>query len=165
MLFIVGLQVETPSEHSVSKTLAPKASDDGSLSCSTVCANLGSQPMATFQVFQRNAASFVCSEYRRRPGISVTALLQQLQWPSLADRRLIARLTLFYIAHTGKINIPLCNIMDRSDSRTRGAKNNYKLISTKTTAFGQSFFPKTLKEWNKLDNETKESSTTNHSTV
>ena len=74
---------------------------------------------------QRNAARFVCNEYRRGPGISVTALLQQLQWPSLADRRLIARLTLFYNAHTGKINIPLCNIVDRSDSRTRGAKNNY----------------------------------------
>ena len=45
---------------------------------------------------QRNAGRFVCSEYRSgRPGISVTALLQQIQWPSLADRRLIARLTLF----------------------------------------------------------------------
>ena len=92
---------------------------------------------------QRNAARFVCSEYRRGPEISVTALLQQLQWPSLADRRLIARLTLFYNVHTGKINIPLCTIMDRSDSRTRGAKNNYKYISTKNPTFGQSFFPKT----------------------
>ena len=109
---------------------------------------------------QRNAARFVCNEYRRGPVISVTALLQQLQWPSLADRRLIARLTLFYNAHTGKINIPLCNLLDRSDSRTRGANNNYKYISTKNTAFGQSFFPKTLKDWNKLNNETKESSTT-----
>ena len=68
---------------------------------------------------QRNAARFVCSEYRRGPGISVTALLQQLQWPSLADGRLIARLTLFYNSHTGKINIPLCNIVDRSDSRKK----------------------------------------------
>ena len=41
---------------------------------------------------QRNAARFVCGEYRRGPGISITALLKQLQWPSLADRRLIARL-------------------------------------------------------------------------
>ena len=72
---------------------------------------------------QRNAARIVCNEYRRGPGISATALLQQLQWPSLADRRLIARLTLFFNAHTGKINIPLCNLLDRSDSRTRGANN------------------------------------------
>ena len=99
--------------------------------------------------------SWAASIYRRRPGISVTALLQQLQWPSLAERRLIARLTLFYIAPTGKIDIPLCNIMDRSDSRTRGAKNNYKLYFYKNTTFGQSFFPKTPKYWNKLDNETK----------
>ena len=109
---------------------------------------------------QRKSARFVCSQYRRGPGISVAALLQQLQWPSLADRRLIARRTLFYNAHTGKINIPLCNLLDRSDSRTRCAKNNYKYISTKNTVFGQSFFPKTLKDWNKLDNETKECSTT-----
>ena len=44
---------------------------------------------------QRNAARFVCGEYRRGPGISVTALLKELQWSSLADRRQIARLTLF----------------------------------------------------------------------
>ena len=68
--------------------------------------------------------------YRRRPGIRVTALLQQ--WPSLADRRLIAMLTLFYIDPTGKINIPLCNIMDISDSRSRDANNNYKLYFYKT---------------------------------
>ena len=109
---------------------------------------------------QRNAAIFVCGEYRRGPGISVTALLKELQWPSLADRRLIARLTLFYNAHTGTISIPLCNLLDRSDSRTRGAKNNDKYISTKNTAFGQSFFPKTVKDWNTIDNETKESPTT-----
>ena len=108
---------------------------------------------------QRNGARFVCGEYRRGPGISVTALLKEL-WPSLADRRQIAILTLFYNAHTGKISIPLCNLLDRSDSKTRGAKNNYKYLSTKYTAVGQSFFPKTLKDWNKIDNETKESPTT-----
>ena len=108
----------------------------------------------TLEGVQRNAARFACGEYRCGPGISVTALLKELQWPSLADGRLIARLTLFYNAHTRKISIPLCNLMDSSDSRTRGAKNNYKYISTKNTAFGQSFFPKTLKGWNKIDNET-----------
>ena len=77
---------------------------------------------------QRNAARFVCGEDRRGSGISVTALLKELQWPSLADRRLIASLTLFYNAHTGKVSIPLCNLLDRSDSRTRGAKNNYKYL-------------------------------------
>ena len=51
---------------------------------------------------QRNAARFVCSEYRRGPGISVTALLKELQWPSLADRQQIARLTLFLNAHKEK---------------------------------------------------------------
>ena len=106
--------------------------------------------------FQCNAARFVGGEYRRGPGISVTALLKELQWPSLADRRLIARPTLFYNAHTGKkISIPLCNFLDKSDSRTRDAKNNYKYLSTKNTAVGQSFFPKTPKDWNKIDNETK----------
>ena len=29
------------------------------------------------------------------PGISVTALLKELQWPSLADRRQITRLNMF----------------------------------------------------------------------
>ena len=102
------------------------------------------------------------SEYRCGPGISVAALLQQLQWPSLADRRLIARLTLFYNAHTGKINIPLCNIIDRSDSRTRGAKNNYKYISTKKKHCPWSIIrpENSKKDWNKHENDAKESSTT-----
>ena len=60
----------------------------------------------------------------------------------------------------GGLGINLTAADTVSDSRTRGAKNNYKYISTKNTAVGQSFFPKTLKDWNKLDNETKESSTT-----
>ena len=69
-------------------------------------------------------------------------------------------ITLFYNAHTGKIGFPLCNLLNRSDSGTRGGKNNYKYISTRSTAFSQSFFPKTRKDCNKIDNETKESSTT-----
>ena len=116
----------------------------------------GSYSAAAVRCFSRRSMV----SYRRGPGISVTALLKLLQWPSLADRRLIARLNLFYNAHTGKINIPLCNLLDRSDSRTRGVKNNNKYISTKHTAFGQLLFLKNLKDWNKLNNETKESSTT-----
>ena len=105
---------------------------------------------------QRNAARFVCSEYRRGPGISVTALLQQLQWPSLADRQLIARLNLFYNAHTGK-SISHCAILwidltpEPEAPKIITNKNVY--TSTKNTAFDQSFFPKTLKDWNKLDKQ------------
>ena len=43
---------------------------------------------------------------------------------------------------------------------TQALTNYYKYISTKNTAFDQSFIPNTLSDWNKFDNETKESSTT-----
>ena len=63
------------------------------------------------QVGEINAARFVCSEYRCGPGISVTALLQQLQWPSFADRRLIARLTFFFTMPTQEKSISHCAIL------------------------------------------------------
>ncbi len=37
------------------------------------------------------------------------------------------------------------NLLDKSDSRTGGVKNNYKYISMKNTAFGQSFMTKNSK--------------------
>ena len=49
--------------------------------------------------FQFNAARFVCGEYWHGSERSIMALLQQLQWHSLADCRLIARITLFYNVH------------------------------------------------------------------
>ena len=54
--------------------------------------------------------------------------------------------------YMSKMIVP--HLLNGSDSRTRGAKNNYKYISTENTAFAQS-----VGDWNKLDNKTKESST------
>ena len=57
----------------------------------------------------------------------------------------IADIILFYMVHIGNIMIALT--LDRSDTRTRGGKNNYTFISTKNTAFvQQSFIPNTLKD-------------------
>jgi len=108
---------------------------------------------------QRNAARFVCGEFRRGPEISVTALLERLKWPTLAERRRSARLVLFYKAHTGVVAIPLDNILTKADGRTRGAHSNYKQFATKSNLVLNSFIPKTVKQWNSLDLDIKTSST------
>ena len=48
-------------------------------------------------------------------------------FPSIAESRLITRLTLFYKTHTEDSMIPWCNLLGGSDSRTRDATNYYKL--------------------------------------
>ena len=90
-------------------------------------------------------------------------MFTDIYWTSLElfdINRLITRLTLFYNAHTGKI-ISHCAIFWIDP--TPGPEVPKIITNTflqKNTAFGQSFFLKTLKDWNKLDNETKESFTT-----
>jgi len=108
---------------------------------------------------QRSAARFACGEYRRGPEISVSDLLRQLQWPPLEMRRTAARLTLFYKAHTGVIAMPLDEIITKADSRTRNAEYNYKQLKSTNSNFSNSFFPRTIREWNALSTSTKGAST------
>ena len=65
------------------------------------------QPFPNYTEDSNQYNYFHCGHLTISDRISVTALLQQLQWPSLADRRLIARLTLFYNAHTEKTHYPI----------------------------------------------------------
>ena len=52
---------------------------------------------------QRKAARWVFSDYKYTT--SVTRLLKDLNWKSLADRRQNQRLTLFHKIHTGGVNL------------------------------------------------------------
>ena len=102
---------------------------------------------------QRRAVRWVLSDYRQQS--SVTDMLHQLQWPSLQQRRYTSRLSQFHKIvhhHTTAINIPLYFLPTSYPTRLL---HMYRFIipSISTTSYQQSFFPKTIKQWNSLTND------------
>ena len=105
---------------------------------------------------QREAARFTKGIYHRGPDVSVTRLIEELGWESLQERRKIARLIMLYKAVNGEVALPIDNILEKADSRTRGStQNNFKHIRSRKRVAQQSFFVRTVPDWNILATETK----------
>lgn len=123
---------------------------------------------------QRKAARFITNDYRSRSAGCVTSMLEQLELPSLQDRRKQLRLTFMYKVVEGLV--PAINIREylspqgnRRSIRTRKYKdyisdniversvcNNskcYKPVFANTLNFKNSFFVRTVIDWNKLSEE------------
>ena len=97
---------------------------------------------------QRKAARFVCNKYGRTD--SVSAMLQDLGWRTLSDRRLDQRLILFYKIILGLTFVQTESILIEGDGRSR-AKNGFKKFRHLPTHFDPyrlSFFPATIRSWN-----------------
>ena len=100
---------------------------------------------------QRRAARFVQKDYGYQS--SVTDMLRELGWDSL-ESRTEARLTLFHKIVYGGVKVDPTDYLIPGDSRTR--RNNelsYTQIQAQTTSFANSFFVRTIPEWNKLPND------------
>ena len=101
---------------------------------------------------QRRAARWVLSDYRQQS--SVTDMLHQLQWPSLQQHQYTSRLSQFHkIVHhhtTTAVYIPSYFLPITYPTRQL---HMYQFIipSISTTSYQQSFFPKTIKQWNSYD--------------
>ena len=98
---------------------------------------------------QRRAARFVTGQHQRH--ISITALMQDLQWRSLQECRLTARLCMFYKAVNGHAARDIPNHMATTQRRTRTRHNlQHAVPSANTDSYRFSFFPRTIKMWNIL---------------
>ena len=102
---------------------------------------------------QRRAARFTLSRYRRTS--SVTAMLAELNWQSLAERRRVARLTMFYKIHYNlvAINMPLILKMHSCPTRTENT-TAYNIPTSRCDYRLYSFFPRTVRDWNTLPEHT-----------
>ena len=86
------------------------------------------QDIDKIEMVQRRGARYVKQEFHHMA--SVTALLKDLQWPELAERRREARLALMYKIIHGKVAIPVDDILKQPDKRTRPApRSKYWTIS------------------------------------
>ena len=99
---------------------------------------------------QKRAARFITNNYEYTPG-SMTNILDSLDLPTLKDRRTQSRLILFYKGLQNMANIPL----DDLESPKRRLRNmhdqHFKQIYASTDVFKNSFVPRTIKDWNSLD--------------
>ena len=100
-------------------------------------------------IIQRAAARFVTNNYQRKS--SVTALIQDLGWTDLQTRRKNFRLTSLHKILNGLIAVPVSDLLNPADERTRGGhKQSFKHTRANTTLGQNSFLYKTILDWNHL---------------
>jgi hypothetical protein len=101
------------------------------------------------EAVQRRAARFVFHDYGRYS--SVTSMLDELQWPTLAHRRRTARLTLLFKIVNSLVAVPLDDYLRSGSTRTRGANTQkFMNIGARTDTYKYAFFPRTVRDWNSL---------------
>ncbi len=103
---------------------------------------------------QRRGARFVKANYDYTA--SVTEMLVELGWDSLSTRRVDARLVLFFKVVHGLVDVSAEDLVPHTlqpaDTRTRANHQfKYRHLAATTTAYRNSFFPRTIGDWNRLD--------------
>ena len=98
---------------------------------------------------QRSAARFVTQNYRQTA--SVTSLIQNLGWTDLKTRRKNSRLVSMFKLLNELVEIPNNDRLIKTDRRTRGGHNQaYKHLIANTTLGQNSFWHRTIPDWNSL---------------
>jgi hypothetical protein len=98
---------------------------------------------------QRQAARFCKKNYTREPGV-VTGILDTLGWETLQDRRTAHRLTLMYKIRNGQIDVNMEDRLQINHRSTRGHDQKFREPSVRLDVYKFSYFPDTIKLWNKL---------------
>ena len=102
------------------------------------------------EMVQRRAARFVCGDYKTTS--SVTAMLNNLQWDTLQQRRQRLKVIMLYRVIYGLVAIPSQPyLLPRGASTTtRGHCLRFQVPYSRVQCHQQSFFPSTIRLWNSL---------------
>ena len=105
-----------------------------------------------FTQLQRRAARFVTNRYHNKS--SVNDMLGNLKWQTLEERRTNARLTMLYkIKKPKEVNIEADHKLIPTNRKLRNTNSNcFQLPSCNTTTRKESFYPRTIRDWNTLPN-------------
>ena len=111
------------------------------------------------EAVQRRAARFVCKDQRRKS--SVTSMLANLNWPTLEERRISARLSLLYKSLHHLVAIDLKDYILKPDNNgitTRKSSSiSFHHPAVKKDCYRFSFIPRTVAEWNCLPSAVRDS--------
>ena len=98
---------------------------------------------------QRSAARFVTQNYRQTA--SVTSLIQNLGWTDLNTRRENSRFVFMFKILNELVENPINDRLIPANRRTRGGHNQaYKHLRSNTTLGQNSFWHRTIPDWNTL---------------
>ncbi len=99
------------------------------------------------EMVQRRAARYVNMS-------SVTDMLKHLEWESLEERRKNQRLSMMYKIHHGLVAIDASQYTQRLPARSRAPNQlQYAVPPSNTVYHLNTFFPRTVREWNSLPNQ------------
>ena len=101
---------------------------------------------------QRRAARFTMHDTSTYS--SITKMLDDLGWEPLSTKLRDHRLSLMFQITHGLVAIPMDDILIPAKSHTRASiehNNVYRQLRAKTKLYRQSYFPRTIVEWNILD--------------
>jgi hypothetical protein len=78
-------------------------------------------------------------------------MLADLEWKSLQERRKEARLIMLYKVINNKVALDNSQLIPSNSTSTRSTHNlSFKIFYCRTQYRQQSFFPRTIKDWNSL---------------
>ncbi|KAK6191216.1 hypothetical protein SNE40_002953 [Patella caerulea] len=118
--------------------------------CSTIWSPQQKTQAKQIEQIQRNAARFVLSKpYNCQNPSSVTLMIQQLNWPSLEQRRQYSDLVLMFKVVHKLVAVP-STILPVSSVR-----HNRKFIPyhCRINAYQHAFFPRVIGHWNRLPDQ------------
>ena len=110
--------------------------------------------ISRLEMIQRRYARFVFHDYRRSS--SVSAMLDQLQWASLQERRAQAKVEMMFRIVNGLVDIPTSFLTPTL--MMRGHTQKYLVPFARTVVYQHSFFPDGIRLWNALPQQLVDSS-------
>lgn len=127
--------------------------------CSTVWAPHTKKNKAKLENVQRRAARFTTGRYHNTS--SVSSMLDDLNWENLEQRRMRARIIMFYkITHYAVAIDPQQYLIPQTRTTRSAHPYQYQSFSPTTDYYKYSFFPQTVCIWNSLPAEIVESGQT-----
>jgi hypothetical protein len=112
-----------------------------------------SKNIESIEKVQRRAARFVTNTYGR--DTSISGILASLGWSSMQDRRKSHRLSCLHKMINGQIDINHLDFIQPKQTRERrGHNTQFQHTHSRTDSFANSFFMRTVPEWNQLAPET-----------
>ena len=104
-----------------------------------------------FRKIQRRAARFTLNNYRRTS--SVGAMMQQLSWQTLAERRRASRLAMLYKMNNNLVAVDITKYLSSKNhtcpTRTENSQA-FCIPHSERDYHKSSYFPKTARDWNQL---------------
>ena len=117
--------------------------------CATIWDPYTKTNIDQIEMVQRRAARFVLQRYHQTS--SVNAMLDQLAWETLQERRAKMRLILLYKAVKNLVCVDYHHYLIPHHSRTRLQHDQaFQQISTLQNYHLYSFYPRTIPQWNDL---------------